>query len=359
MARPHIRLDLPQQDKAILQAWLRASNTKRILAERAQMILLCGDGLTAIDVSQRLSKRLGSIQKWRKRYLELGLSGLEDQPRSGRPRRLSPSKVRKILKATVQTIPRESTHWSLRLMAEYAQVSKHQVTAIWKAADLKPHRIRSFKISNDPDFAEKVIDVVGLYMDPPDNALVLSVDEKTQIQALDRTQPMLQLKPGQIERRTHDYKRHGTASLFAAFDVASGEVMGRITKRHRAIEFLAFLRQIEQAVHPDLDVHLILDNSSTHKTQKIRNWFIRRPRFHLHFTPTSASWLNAVETWFSQLERRSLYRNSFTSVQELRNEIRRYIRVHNQHLAKPFKWRANATSILDKVERVQRSIGQC
>ena len=270
-----------------------------------------------------------------------------------------PSKVRKILKATVQTIPRESTHWSLRLMAEYAQVSKHQVTAIWKAADLKPHRIRSFKISNDPDFAEKVIDVVGLYMDPPDNALVLSVDEKTQIQALDRTQPMLQLKPGQVERRTHDYKRHGTASLFAAFDVASGEVMGRITKRHRAIEFLAFLRQIEQAVHPDLDVHLILDNSSTHKTQKIRNWFIRRPRFHLHFTPTSASWLNAVETWFSQLERRSLYRNSFTSVQELRNEIRRYIRVHNQHLAKPFKWRANATSILDKVERAQRSIDQC
>ena len=177
MSRPHIRLDLPQQDKVILQSWLRASNTKRILAERAQMILLCGGGFTASEVSQELSKRLGSVQKWRKRYLELGLSGLADQPRSGRPRRLSPSKVRKILKATVQTIPRESTHWSLRLMAEYAQVSKHQVTEIWKAADLKPHRIRSFKISNDPDFAEKVIDVVGLYMDPPDNALVLSVDE--------------------------------------------------------------------------------------------------------------------------------------------------------------------------------------
>ena len=189
------------------------------------MILLCGDGLTAIEVSQRLSKRLGSIQKWRKRYLEVGLSGLEDQPRSGRPRRLSPAKVRKILKATVQTIPRESTHWSLRLMAEYAQVSKHQVTEIWKAADLKPHRIRSFKISNDPDFAEKVIDVVGLYMDPPDNALVLSVDEKTQIQALDRTQPMLQLKPGQVQRRTHDYKRHGTASLFGNIPLDTTEIM--------------------------------------------------------------------------------------------------------------------------------------
>ena len=244
-------------------------------------------------------------------------------------------------------------------MAEHAGVSCHQVTQIWKAADLRPHRIRNFKISHDPHFAEKVIDVVGLYMDPPDNALVLSVDEKTQIQALDRTQPMLQLKPGQIERRTHDYKRHGTASLYAAFDVATGEVMGRITKRHRAQEFLAFLRQIDQAVDPDLDIHLILDNSSTHKTEKVRSWLARRERFHLHFTPTSASWLNAVETWFSQLERRSIYRNSFTSVQDLRQEIRRYMRVHNQHLAKPFKWRATDDSILAKVKKARESISQC
>ena len=359
MARPHIRLELPAHDREILRSWLRASKTKRSLAERAELILLCGQGFTATQVSEKLSKRLRTVQEWRRRYLQQGLSGLEDQPRSGRPRKLSAAKVRAILTATVQRIPCESTFWSVRLMAEHAGVSCHQVTQIWKAADLKPHRIRNFKISHDPHFAEKVIDVVGLYMDPPDNALVLSVDEKTQIQALDRTQPMLQLKPGQIERRTHDYKRHGTASLYAAFDVATGEVMGRITKRHRAQEFLAFLRQIDQAVDPDLDIHLILDNSSTHKTEKVRSWLARRERFHLHFTPTSASWLNAVETWFSQLERRSIYRNSFTSVQDLRQEIRRYMRVHNQHLAKPFKWRATADSILAKVKKARESIGQC
>ncbi len=195
-------------------------------------------------------------------------------------------------------------------------------------------------------------------MDPPDNALVLSVDEKTEIQALDRTQPMLQLRPGQIQRRTHDYKRHGTASLYAAFDVVTGEVMGRITNRHRAKEFLAFLRQIDQAVEPELDVHLILDNSSTHKTKQVQSWLAQRPRYHLHFTPTSASWLNAVESWFSQLERRSIYRNSFSSVQELRQEIKRYIRVHNQRLAKPFKWRATADSILAKVQNARESLGQ-
>ena len=255
-----------------MRSWLRASKTKRSLAERAELILLCSQGFTATQVSEKLSKRLRTVQEWRRRYLQQGLSGLEDQPRSGRPRKFSPAKVRAILTATVQRIPCESTFWSVRLMAEHAGVSCHQVTQIWKAADLKPHRIRNFKISHDPHFAEKVIDVVGLYMDPPDNALVLSVDEKTQIQALDRTQPMLQLKPGQIERRTHDYKRHGTASLYAAFDVATGEVMGRITKRHRAQEFLAFLRQIDQAVDPDLDIHLILDNSSTHKTEKVRSW---------------------------------------------------------------------------------------
>ena len=359
MARPHIRLELPAHDREILRSWLRASKTKRSLAERAELILLCSQGFTATQVSEKLSKRLRTVQEWRRRYLQQGLSGLEDQPRSGRPRKLSPAKVRAILTATVQRIPCESTFWSVRLMAEHAGVSCHQVTQIWKAADLKPHRIRNFKISHDPHFAEKVIDVVGLYMDPPDNALVLSVDKKTQIQALDRTQPMLQLKPGQIERRTHDYKHHGTASLYAAFDVATGEVMGRITKRHRAQEFLAFLRQIDQAVDPDLDIHLILDNSSTHKTEKVRSWLARRERFHLHFTPTSASWLNAVETWFSQLERRSIYRNSFTSVQDLRQEIRRYMRVHNQHLAKPFKWRATADSILAKVKKARESIGQC
>ena len=240
---------------------MRASKTKRSLAERAELILLCGQGFTATQVVEKLSKALATLFRSGADATCSRDCGLEDQPRSGRPPKLSPAKVRAILTATVQRIPCESTFWSVRLMAEHAGVSCHQVTQIWKAADLKPDRIRNFKISHDPHFAEKVIDVVGLYMDPPDNALVLSVDEKTQIQALDRTQPMLQLKPGQIERRTHDYKRHGTASLYAAFDVATGEVMGRITKRHRAQEFLAFLRQIDQAVDPDLDIHLILSQN--------------------------------------------------------------------------------------------------
>ena len=240
-------------------------------------------------------------------------------------------------------------------MAKYAGVSQWQVRQIWEAADLKPHRLKSFKISNDPRFAEKVIDVVGLYLNPPDGAVVLSVDEKTQIQALDRTQPLLPLKPSQIERRTHDYKRHGTASLYAAFDVATGQVLGRVTRRHRSKEFVAFLRQIESKVPAGLDVHLIVDNSSTHKTSSVAEFLKHHPRFHFHFTPTSASWLNAVESWFSQLERRSLYRGVFTSVQDLRNELKRYIKVHNEECAKPFVWTQTAEKILAAVERAKKA----
>lgn len=239
-------------------------------------------------------------------------------------------------------------------MAKYAGITPWQVQQIWKSADLKPHRLKTFKISNDPQFAEKVVDVVGLYMDPPDNAMVLSVDEKTQIQALDRTQPMLPLKPGQIERRTHDYKRHGTASLYAAFDIATGKVMGRVTQRHRAKEFLDFLRQINRQTPSHLDLHLILDNASTHKTPEVQRWLEKHPRFKLHFTPTSASWLNAVEGWFGQLERRALYRGVFTSVENLREEIRRYIKAHNQETAKPFQWAKCAEVIINAVNRAKK-----
>ncbi len=238
-------------------------------------------------------------------------------------------------------------------MAEYAEVSQWQVRKVWAAADLKPHRIKSFKISNDPEFAEKVIDVVGLYLNPPDNAMVLSVDEKTQIQALDRTQPMLPMRPGQIERRTHDYKRHGTTSLYAAFNVATGEVLGRVTQRHRAKEFLDFLHQIERSTPRQLDLHLILDNSSTHKTEAIQHFLSDHPRFHFHFTPTSASWLNAVETWFSKLERRAIHRGVFTSVEDLKHAIRRYIEIHNQRNAKPFQWTKSAQTILDAVNKAK------
>lgn len=255
---------------------------------------------------------------------------------------------------TVERIPKEATHWSVRLMAKAAGITVWQVRQIWNASDLKPHRLKTFKVSKDPDFAEKVVDVVGLYMAPPDNAIVLSVDEKTQIQALDRTQPMLPLRPGQIERRTHDYKRNGTMSLYAAFDILTGKVIGRTTKQHRAKEFLDFLRQIDRSTPKGLDLHLILDNSSTHKTPEVKKWLATHPRFILHFTPTSASWLNAVEGWFSQLERRAIHRGVFTSVKELRQEILRFIKVHNTEGAKPFKWTKSASVIIESVERAKK-----
>ncbi len=241
-------------------------------------------------------------------------------------------------------------------MAKAAGVTTWQVRQIWKAADLKPHRLKSFKISNDPHFADKVLDVVGLYMNPPDNAVILSVDEKTQIQALDRTQPMLPLRPGQIERRTHDYKRNGTTNLYAAFNILTGQVIGRTTKRHRAKEFLDFLRQIKKAMPQNIDLHIILDNSSTHKTPEVKKWLKANPRFKMHFTPTSASWLNAVESWFGQLERRSIHRGVFTSVKELRNEIHRFIKQHNSRSAKPFQWTKTAEGILEKVERAKQAL---
>ena len=243
-------------------------------------------------------------------------------------------------------------------MAKAAGITTWQVQQIWQTADLKPHRLKTFKISNDPQFAEKVVDVVGLYMNPPDNAVILSIDEKTQIQALDRTQPMLPLKPGQVERRTHDYKRNGTTNLYAAFDILTGEVIGRTTARHRAKEFLDFLRQVERSTPKELALHLILDNSSTHKTPEVTKWLAKNPRITMHFTPTSASWLNAVESWFSQLERRALYRGIFTSVKELRTEIHRFIVAHNAKSAKPFKWVKTAASILNSVQKAKQQINE-
>jgi len=327
------------------------------LAERAKIVLLSQEGLSAAAIGEKLGVARLTVYKWRHRFQEGGLEALADRPRPGQPRKLTAEKTEEILRLTTQRIPKESTHWSLRLMAKYASVTKWQVQQVWGAADLRPHRLRNFKLSNDPLFAEKVVDVVGLYLRPPDNAVVLSVDEKTQIQALDRTQPLLPLRPGQIERRTHDYKRHGTASLYAAFDVATGKVLGRVTQRHRAREFIQFLRQIDRAIPQELDLHLILDNSSTHKTPDVMAFFAKHPRFQLHFTPTSASWLNAVETWFSQLERRSIHRGVFTSVAELRKEIKRYIEAHNAESAKPFVWTKSAGAILAAVDRARAA--QC
>lgn len=355
MARPQENIILAEADRQALEALLRSHKTPQSRALRARIILKSGARESVESIAASLGISTNSVYKWRRRFLESGLDGLLDLPRSGQPKKLTQEDVKNVLKLTVERIPHEATHWSLRLMAKYAGVTTWQVRQIWEAANLKPHRIRTFKISNDPEFAEKVIDVVGLYMNPPDNAVVLSVDEKTQIQALDRTQPMLQLKPGQVERRTHDYKRNGTASLYAAFNVLTGEVTGKVTDRHRAKEFLGFMREIEQSTPKNLDLHVILDNSSTHKTEEVNKWLAKHPRIKLHFTPTSASWLNAVEGWFSQLERRALYRGAFSSVKELREEIHRFIRVHNASCAKPFKWTKTANSIIEKVQRAKDS----
>lgn len=348
-------LKVGPEARATLESWLRSSKASRSLAERARIVLLSAEGLSKAAIGERLHVTGPTVSKWRQRFREGGVEALRDAPRSGRPTRLHARTVKRVLHLTTQRIPKESTHWSTRLMAKYAGVTQWQVRQVWAAADLKPHRLRSFKISNDPQFAEKVVEVVGLYLDPPDNAVVLSVDEKTQIQALDRTQPLLPMRPGQIERRTHDYKRHGTASLYAAFDVATGRVLGRVTDRHRAQEFVGFLRQIDRAQPEHLELHLILDNSSTHKTAEVRKFLEAHPRFHFHFTPTSASWLNAVETWFSQLERRALHRGIFTSVSELRHELRRYIAAHNEGSAKPFLWTKSAQTILDAVNRARQA----
>ena len=358
MARTHEKYELTAEDRQPLEALLRSPKAAQSLVLRTRIVLLSGAGQSVQEVAASLGTSTRSVYKWRNRFKAKGLDGLKDLPRSGQPKKLSAGKIKEVLTMTVESIPREATHWSLRLMAKAAGITTWQVQQIWSASNLKPHRLKTFKISNDPDFAEKVVDVVGLYLAPPDNALVLSVDEKTQIQALDRTQPMLPLRPGQIERRTHDYKRNGTTSLYAAFDILTGKVFGRTTKRHRAKEFLDFLRQIERSTPRGLDLHLILDNSSTHKTPEIKKWLSAHPRFKLHFTPTSASWLNAVEGWFSQLERRSIYRGVFTSVKELRDEIHRFIKVHNAESAKPFKWTKSASVIIDSVERAKKQINE-
>lgn len=344
---------LSGSDRTELKRWLRRKRSRSGETLRARLLLALDEGRAITEIAKSFHVSRPTVYLWRRRYLAEGVAGLTDRARPGRPTVLDAESVERILFWTTQRIPTEATHWSTRLMAKYAKVSQWQVRQVWAAAELKPHRIKAFKISNDPQFAEKVIDVVGLYLDPPDNALVLSVDEKTQIQALDRTQPLLPMRPGQIERRTHDYKRHGTASLYAAFNVATGEVLARVTQRHRAQEFVEFLRQIDRSTPAGLDLHLILDNSSTHKTEDVRSFVDAHPRFHFHFTPTSASWLNAVETWFSQIERRAIHRGVFTSVGELRREIRRYIEAHNQHAAKPFRWTKSAQAILEAVDRAK------
>ena len=306
-------------------------------------------------MAKRCRTTAQTVCKWRGRFVKRRLEGLLDEPRPGAPRKLDDARIEQLIATTLNERPREATHWSTRLLAERIGVSQSTVSRVWRAFGLQPHRAETFKLSTDPLFIDKVRDIVGLYLDPPDRALVLCVDEKSQIQALDRTQPILPLAPGLPERRTHDYRRHGTTPLFAALDLATGKVIGELHRRHRSKEFLAFLRTIDTHVPLALDVHLIMDNYGTHKTPTVKGWLARHPRFHVHFTPTSGSWLNLVERWFALISERQIKRGTHRSTLELERAIRDYLDIYND-APQPFVWTKTADQILDSVARFCKRI---
>lgn len=324
--------------------------TAQAMALRARIVLTCAEGLQSKRVAAKLGVDEATVGKWRRRFAERRLDGLYDEPRSGTPRTVEDARIEAVIVTTLESAPANATHWSSRGMAKASGLSVSTVQRIWRAFGLQPHRIETFKLSTDPDFVAKVRDVVGLYMAPPERAIVLCVDEKSQIQALDRSQPMLPMRPGQPARRSHDYKRHGTTSLFAALDIATGAVIGKCYARHRAREFRKFLDEIEAAVPGDLDVHLVMDNYATHKTPLIRNWLAKRPRWHVHLTPTSASWLNQVERFFALITERKIRRGIYRSVVALRADIVSFIERHNVD-PKPFRWTKSADDILRSIER--------
>lgn len=348
--RPIPPLTVTYEERETLERWVRRRKTAQALAMRARLILGCAEGKTNTVVAAELGISKPTVGKWRRRYLERRLDGLLDEPRPGAPRKVSDEDVERVVTLTLETTPADATHWSTRSMARRCGLSRSTINRIWRAFALQPHLTKTFKLSADPLFIEKVRDIVGLYLNPPDRALVLCVDEKAQIQALDRTRPLLPMRPGQAERRTHDYVRHGTTSLFAALDTKTGKVIGQCHRRHRSVEFRKFLDTIEASVPADLDVHLILDNYGTHKTPLIRRWLAKRPRFHVHFTPTGASWLNLVERWFALLTEKQLRRGVHNSSRELELTIYRYLDVTNED-PKPFVWTKTADQILENVKR--------
>lgn len=357
LGRPKARLIVSPSERKRLEAWTRRRKTAQALATRARVVLMCASGMQNIDVAEKLGVSKQMVGKWRQRFIDHRLDGLVDEPRPGAPRKISDEDVERVVVQTLESTPRDATHWSVRSMAKQTGISPTTVHRIWRAFSLQPHRSETFKLSKDPLFVEKVRDIVGLYLDPPDKALVLCVDEKSQIQALDRTQPLLPMRPGQPERRTHDYVRHGTTSLFAALDVATGEVIGECHRRHRALEFKKFLNTIDEQVPDDLDVHLIMDNYATHKTPAIRRWLAKRPRFHVHFTPTSASWINLVERWFATLTAKQIRRGTHRSTLQLEAAIKDYIEICNED-PKPFVWTKTADQILESIKRFcQRTSG--
>jgi transposase len=341
-------LVLTDDERETLQRWARRSKSSQALAQRCRIVLGCAAGNTNKQVAEELGVSPQMVCKWRQRFVDKRLEGLSDEPRAGAPRTISDEAVEELIVATLERQPKDATHWSRASMAAETGLSKSTVGRIWKSFGLKPHQVDTFKISNDPQFVDKVRDVVGLYLDPPEKALVLCVDEKSQIQALDRSAPVLPLMPGMPERRTHDYVRHGITTLFAALDVATGEVYGSIHRRHRAVEFKKFLTKLDNSVPADLDVHLICDNYSTHKSPTITKWLAAHPRFHMHFTPTYSSWLNQVERWFGLLTDQKLRRGVHRSIQALEKDIRDWITSWNDN-PRPFNWTKTADEIFERL----------
>lgn len=356
MSRIAARILLSELERTTLQTWARARSQAQRVVERAQIVLLAADGVESQEIAQRLGVSRPTVQLWRERFLALRTAGLQkDAPRPGRIPAIADEKVAAIVEATLHSKPPNATHWSTRLMARAQGVSEATVRRIWKRHSLQPHRSSTFKISSDPQFAQKLIDVVGLYLNPPDKALIFCLDEKSQIQALDRTQPGLPMKKGRCGTMTHDYKRHGTTTLFAALNTLDGHVIGDCMAQHRHQEFIRFLKRMDEETQPEFELHLIVDNYATHKHPSVERWLRRHPRFHLHFTPTSSSWLNLVERWFRDLTQQRLRRGSFHHVKELIQAINDYIDNHNQN-PRVFVWSASVERILTKIAKCKEAL---
>ncbi len=351
MGRPKPLLELSADEGEELRGFAASRSLPHALVSRAKLVLWSGDGLSNSEIATRLGWSKATVGKWRQRFVQSRIRGLYDELRPGRPRSISDEKVASLLRRTLKTKPAAGTHWSVRQAAEANRLSKSTVHRVFQTFALQPHRSKSFKLSNDPFFVEKVRDVVGLYLNPPDHAIVLAVDEKSQIQALSRTQPVLPMGLGYVEGITHDYVRHGTTTLFAALDIATGTVFTDCKARHRHQDFLGFLKQIDQAVPSNLDVHLVVDNYATHKHAKVRTWLASRPRFHVHYTPTYSSWLNQVERWFGIITQQAIRRGSFRSVRELARRINEFVQHYNRN-SRPFVWTATADSIFQKLSRL-------
>lgn len=355
--RPKEPVMLSEEEREQLNGIANSRSLPHGLVRRARIVLLAADGMPNRAIAERLDLSPQMVCKWRKRYLQQGLAGLHDELRPGRPRTISDEAVAMLVRKTIETKPQDGTHWTIRAVAKDTELSRPAVHRIWRAFGLQPHRQRHFKLSTDPFFVEKVRDIAGLYLKPPDKAMVLCVDEKSQIQALDRTQPMLPMGLGYVEGVTHDYVRHGTTTLFAALDIATGQVLTCCKNRHRHQEYLQFLKQVDANVPPDMEVHLVVDNYSTHKHSSVKRWLAAHPRYQVHYTPTYASWLNQVEIWFNIITQKAIRRGTFRSVKALTANIEQFVSQYNRN-SHPFVWTATADSILGKVKRLCQRISE-